>query len=100
MTGRLEDGRLFLTLFGDDELERSFVEVWSLSFDDIGLIEGINRSGRVWFAFQLSFFRARAQFRSRSGDVQADVLRDLAAQLGIAAPEARDSDQNGQRARR
>ena len=71
-------------------MERSFVEVWSLSFDDIGLIEGINRSGRVWFAFQLSFFRARARFPSRSGDVQADVLRYLAAQLGIAAPEARD----------
>jgi Transposase. len=71
-------------------LERSFVEVWRLSFDDFGLIEGVNRSGRVWFAFQLSFFRARARFPSRSGDVQADVLRYLAEQLGIAVPEAQD----------
>lgn len=81
-------------------MERSFVEVWSLSFDDIGLIEGINRSGRVWFAFQLSFFRARARFPSRSSDVQADVLRYLAAQLGIAAPEARDFEYGHVTARR
>ena len=86
----MKTGGCFWRCLGDDGLERSFVEVWSLSFDDIGLIEGINRSGRVWFAFQLSFFRARARFPSRSGDVQADVLRYLAAQLGIAAPEARD----------
>lgn len=71
-------------------MERSFVEIWSLSFGDIGLIEGVNRSGRVWFAFQLSFFRERARFPSRLGDVQVDVLRYLAEQLGIAAPESRD----------
>lgn len=66
------------------------MEVWSLSFDGIGLIEVANRSGRVWFAFQLSFFRERSRFPSRLGDVQADVFRYLAEQLGIAAPEARD----------
>tara|TARA_R110002072_G_scaffold258395_1_gene417071 strand:- start:100 stop:447 length:348 start_codon:yes stop_codon:yes gene_type:complete len=71
-------------------LERSFVEVWSLSFDDIGLVEEINRSGRVWFAFQLSFFRERARFPSRPDDVQGDVLQYLAEQLGITSPEARD----------
>lgn len=71
-------------------MERSFVEVWSLSFDDIGLVERINRSGRVWYAFQLSFFRERARFPSRLDDIQADVLRYLAEQLGIAVPETRD----------
>lgn len=71
MTAWSEVGRLLLTLLGVGELERSFVEVWSLSFDDIGLIEGVNRSGRVWFAFQFSFFRERARFPSRSGDVRA-----------------------------
>lgn len=86
----MKAGGCFWRCWGDDELERSFVEVWSLSFDDIGLVEEINRSGRVWFAFQLSFFRERARFPSRSGDVQADVLHYLAEQLGISAPEARD----------
>lgn len=32
-------------------MERSFVEVWSLSFDDIRFFEETNRSGRVWFVF-------------------------------------------------
>ena len=68
-------------------MERSFVEVWSLSFDDIGLVERINRSGRFWYAFQLSFFQEWARFPSRPGDVQADVLRYLAEQLGIADQE-------------
>ena len=53
MTGRIEGERLLLALLGVGELERLFVEVWSLSFDDFELIEGVNRSGRVWFAFQL-----------------------------------------------
>jgi len=73
-------------------LERSFVEVWSLSFDGIGLVEEINRSGRVWFAFQLNFFRERARFPSWPDDVHADVLQYLAEQLGITSPEARDFD--------
>lgn len=67
-------------------MERSFVEVWSLFFDDIGLIEEINRSGWVWFAFQLSFFREWARFPYRPGDVQTDVLQYLAEQLGVMAP--------------
>ena len=81
-------------------MERSFVEVWSLSFDDIGLIEGVNRSGRVWFAFQLCFFRERSRFPSRPGDIQADVLRYLAEQLGVAAPETRDFEYGHVTARR
>lgn len=64
--------------------------MWNLSFDDIGLIEGINRSGRVWFAFQLSFFRERARFPFRPDDVQADVLRYLAEQLDVTAPDVAD----------
>ena len=81
-------------------MERSFVEVWSLSFDDIGLIKGVNRSGRVWFAFQLSFFRERARFPSRSGDVWDDVLQYLAEQLGVAAPDALDFEYGHVTARR
>lgn len=81
-------------------MERSFVEVWSLSFDDVGLVEGINRSGQIWLAFQLCFFRAWARFPSRSGDVHADVLRYLSKQLGVAAPEARDFEYGHVTARR
>ena len=81
-------------------MERSFVEVWSLSFDDIGLIEGVNRSGRVWFAFQLGFFRERARFPSRPGDIQADVVEYLSEQLGTVAPEVRDFEYGHVTARR
>ena len=87
-------------MLGVGELERSFVEVWSLSFDDIGLIEGVNRSGRVWFAFQLSFFRERSRFPSRPGDVQADVVQYLSEQLGITAPDERDFEYGHVTARR
>jgi hypothetical protein len=71
-------------------LERSFAEIWRLSFDEMGLLEDANFSGRVWFAFQLCFFRERKRFPSRPGDVAADVLRYLAEQLGMDAPEAKD----------
>ncbi|WP_242661907.1 Tn3 family transposase [Salipiger thiooxidans] len=95
-----EVGRLLLAWLGVGELERSFVEVWSLSFDDMGLIEGVNRSGRVWFAFQLSFFRERSRFPCRSGDVPADVVQYLCEQLGIAAPDERDFEYGHVTARR
>lgn len=93
-------GGCFWSFWGAGELERSFVEVWSLSFDDIGLTEGANRSGRVWFAFQLSFFRERSRFPCRSGDVPADVVQYLSEQLGIAAPDERDFEYGHVTARR
>lgn len=68
--------------------ERSFIEIWSLGFDDMALVESVNRSSRVWFAFQLCFFREHARFPSRAGDVQDGNLRYLAEQLGCAVPEA------------
>ena len=100
MTAWSEVGRLLLALLGIGELERSFVEVWGLSFDDIGLIEGVNCSDRVWLAFQLSFFRERSRFPCRSGDVPADVVRYLSERLGIAAPDERDFEYGHVTARR
>jgi len=53
-------------------------------------LEEVNVAGRVWFAFQLCFFRERERFPSRPGDIEAAVLRYLAEQLGMDAPEAKD----------
>lgn len=75
---------------GEVVLERSFVLIWSLSFDDIKRIETVHRSSRIWFAFQFCFFREWARFPSRSGDVEADVLQYLAEQLGVVAPKVED----------
>ncbi len=70
--------------------KRSFIEIWSLAFDDVALIEGFNRSSRVWVAFQLRFFHEHARFPSREGDVAADSLRYLAEQLRLPVPDHGD----------
>ena len=41
--------------------ERSFIEIWSLAFDDVSSIEGLNQSSRIWVAFQLRFCRLSAE---------------------------------------
>ena len=70
--------------------ERSFIEIWSLAFDDVALIAGFSRPSRVWVAFQLRFFHEHARFPSREGDVAADSLRYLAEQLGLPVPDHGD----------
>ena len=66
---------------------RSFIEIWSLNFDDTVFVGEFNRSSRVWVAFQLCFFRDHGRFPSREGDGDAEALRYLAQQLGEPAPE-------------
>ena len=63
--------------------DRSFIEIWSLSYDDIAWVEGFNRTSRVWAAFQLRFFRQHGRFPSRDGDLDGVSLRYLAEQLGL-----------------
>ena len=67
--------------------DRSFIEIWSLSYDDIAWVEGFNRSSRVWAAFQLRHFRRHGRFPSRDGDLDGDALRYLAEQLGLPVPD-------------
>lgn len=55
--------------------ERSFIEIWSLGFDEIAWAEGFNRRGRIWAAFRLRFFRQYGRFPGRDGDVDEDSLR-------------------------
>jgi TnpA family transposase len=74
---------------GDVLLERSFAEIWCLSFDELGLLKEFNVSGWVWFAYQLCFFRERDRFPFRDDDVQADIVQYLAEQLGAATPDPR-----------
>ena len=44
---------------------RSFIESWTLNFDDIAFVEGFNLVSRVWVAFQLRFFRTHGRFWTR-----------------------------------
>ncbi len=67
--------------------DRSFIEIWSLSYDDIAWVESFNRSSRVWAALQLRFFRRHGRFPSRDGDLDGDSLRYLAEQLGLPVPD-------------
>ena len=70
--------------------ERSFIEIWSLRFDEIAWARGFNRAGRVWVAFQLRFFRQHGRFPSRGGDLDEESLRYLAEQLCLPAPDTGD----------
>ena len=67
--------------------DRSFIESWSLNFDDIAYVEGFNLVSRVWVAFQLRFFRTHGRFPSREDDPCPECLRYLGRQLDLAAPE-------------
>ncbi|GAA6203126.1 hypothetical protein [Aquicoccus sp. SU-CL01552] len=57
--------------------DRSFIEIWSLSYDDIAWVESFNRSSRVWAALQLRFFRRHGRFPSRDGDLDGNGLTPL-----------------------
>ena len=65
---------------------RSFIEIWSLGFDDMEFVGEFNRLSRVWVAFQLCFFRHHGRFPSREGDAEVEVLRYLAQQLDEPMP--------------
>jgi TnpA family transposase len=64
-----------------------FIEIWNLSYDDIALVESFNRSSRIWAALQLRFFQRHGRFPSRDGDLDGDILRYLAEQLGLPVPD-------------
>ena len=49
--------------------DRSFLECWSLNFDDVGFVEGFNFGSRIWVAFQLRFFRTHGRFPSLEDDL-------------------------------
>ncbi|MBC6445060.1 MAG: DUF4158 domain-containing protein [Alphaproteobacteria bacterium GM202ARS2] len=70
--------------------ERSFIETWSLGFDEMAWVEGFSRESRVWAAFQLRFFRQHGRFPSRDGDLDEESLRYLTEQLGLSAPDLGD----------
>ena len=55
--------------------DRSFLESWSLNFDDIAFIEGSDLVSRVWVAFRLRFLRTHGRFPSREDDPCPVILR-------------------------
>ena len=68
--------------------DRSFMECWSLDFDDAGFVEGFNLDSRIWVAFQLRFFRTHGRFPSREDDPCRDGLQYLGQQLDVTVPDA------------
>ena len=64
--------------------DQSFLECWSLNFDDIEIVEGFNLNSRIWVAFQLRFFRTHGRFPSREDDFCPEGLQYLGHQLDLA----------------
>lgn len=47
--------------------DRSFLERWSLDFDDAGFVEGFILDSRIWVGFQLRLVRTHWGSTTRSG---------------------------------
>ena len=68
--------------------DRSFLECWSLNFNDLELVEGFNLNSRIWAAFQLRFFRTHGRFPSREDNPCPEGMQYLGRQLDLAVPDA------------
>ncbi len=66
--------------------DRSFMEFWSLDFDDAGFVEGFNLDSRIRVAFQLRFFRTHGRFPSRGDDPCREGVQYLGQQLDVTVP--------------
>ena len=73
--------------------DRSFLEFWSLNFDDIAFIEGLNLVSRVWTAFRIRFFRTHGRFPPCADNPWPAILRHPGVR------RASDRDRSAVRAR-
>ena len=62
---------------------RSFLECWSLDFDDLEFVEGFNLDNRVGVAVQLRFLRSHGRFPSRAEDLGVDPNVDTMILSGV-----------------
>ena len=80
--------------------DRSFLECWSLNFDDMGFVEGFNIANRFWVALQLLFFRTHGRFPFREDDLCPDGAEYLGQQLSMSVPDPKQFDFGHVNARR
>ncbi|WP_419737835.1 Tn3 family transposase [Ruegeria sp.] len=66
--------------------DRSFLECWSLNFNDMEFVEAFNLASRFRVAFQLRFFQTHGRFPSREQDLSSEGLEYLAQQLDVKVP--------------
>ena len=75
-------------------------EHWTLSFDEIGLLKGKNRTARVGFSLQLKFYQLFLSFPSRANDFPRPVIDYVADQIDGVDSDLSDYVWNGRTARR
>jgi len=80
--------------------ERSFIEQWSLTFDDLGFVNGYRKTMRIWIALQLKFFCLHGYFPADHSDIASDCTAYLAEQMGCSVPDQSDYQFKARRARR
>jgi len=66
--------------------DQSFLECWSLNFNDMDFVEAFNLASRIWVAFQLRFFQTHGRFPSREQDLSSEGLEYLAQQVDVKVP--------------
>lgn len=67
--------------------EQSFIEQWSLTFDDLEFVNGYRKTMRIWVAIQLKFFCLYGYFPTDHSDIIIDCTAYLAGQMGCSVPD-------------
>lgn len=73
---------------------------WSLSFDELALVDGLEPGPRLGFAVQLKFYQERGRFPDGGDEVLADAVAWLAHQVDADAAAFADYDCGGRSGRR
>jgi len=64
--------------------DRSFLEIWSLSFSDFEFLDTYHQGSRVWVGVQLLYFRDHGHFLEDLPDLPPDARTYVGDQLGLA----------------
>ena len=64
--------------------DRSFLEIWSLSFSDFEFLDTYHQGSRVWVGVQLLYFRDHGHFLEDLSDLPPDARTYVGDQLGLA----------------
>lgn len=75
-------------------------EHWTLSFDELSLLTGKNKTARLGFCLQLKFYQQHLSFPSSTAEFSSDVVDYVASQLEGISDELSDYDWSNRTARR
>ena len=75
-------------------------EHWTLSFDELSLLAGKNKTARLGFCLQLKFYQQHLSFPSSAAEFSSDVVDYVASQLKGVNDELSDYDWSNRTARR